>query len=95
MSLDWWMILPAAYGVLSLITFVLYGWDKRASIRNNWRVRERTLHIWALCGGWPGAWLAQRWLRHKTQKVAFRRVFWLTVVGNLAILVAAWMLFRG
>lgn len=95
MSLEWWTLLPTAYGLLSLIAFLLYGWDKRAAMRGNWRIRERTLHLWALAGGWPGAWLAQRWLRHKSQKVMFRRVFWLTVVGNLAALIAAGALFRG
>ncbi|WP_417618279.1 DUF1294 domain-containing protein [Oceanisphaera sp.] len=95
MPLDWWTVLPAAYGLLSLITFLLYGWDKRAAMLGNWRIRERTLHLWALAGGWPGAWLAQRWLRHKSQKASFRRVFWLTVVGHIAALLALWIYSRG
>ena len=43
----------------------------------------------ALLGGWPGAWLAQRCFRHKTVKPAFRRIFWLTVVGNLGLILGA------
>lgn len=95
MPLAWWTVLPAVYVLLSLITFLLYGWDKRAAIRGNWRIRERTLHLWALTGGWPGAWLAQRWLRHKSQQRSFRLLFWLTVVCNLMVLIAAWPYFRG
>ncbi|MFP2768883.1 DUF1294 domain-containing protein [Oceanisphaera sp. KMM 10153] len=88
--------LPGFYGVLSLITFGVYWWDKRAAIKGNWRIRERTLHWLALFGGWPGAWLAQLWFRHKFQKLSFRRVFRLTVAGNLAMLAAiVWLLFRG
>jgi cold shock CspA family protein len=35
-------------------------------------------------GGWPGALLAQQFLRHKTAKASFLRGFWITVVLNVA-----------
>jgi len=38
----------------------------------------------ALAGGWPGALLAQQLLRHKSTKVEFRKVFWGTVIINVA-----------
>ena len=41
----------------------------------------------ALAGGWPGALLAQQWLRHKSAKREFRAVFWATLVLNVAGLV--------
>lgn len=40
---------------LSIITFVIYAWDKSRAKRNAWRVKESTLHMVALVGGWPGA----------------------------------------
>ncbi|MNG38217.1 hypothetical protein D3C84_1258340 [compost metagenome] len=50
---------------------------------------ERTLHLLALLGGWPGALLAQRRLRHKTAKPRFLLVFWLTTLGHVAIVAAS------
>jgi uncharacterized membrane protein YsdA (DUF1294 family) len=32
-----------------------------------------------LAGGWPGAFLAQRRLRHKCSKVSYQITFWLIV----------------
>jgi uncharacterized membrane protein YsdA (DUF1294 family) len=75
--------IAAAYAGLSLITFVVYAIDKSAARRKGPRTPERTLHLLSLAGGWPGALLAQRWLRHKSAKASFRRVFWVTVVVNV------------
>lgn len=79
-----------AYMVLSLITFGIYARDKALARAGLWRIPERTLHGLSLAGGWPGALLAQRWLRHKSVKRPFRIVYWITVVLNLATFVLAW-----
>jgi uncharacterized membrane protein YsdA (DUF1294 family) len=78
---------PVLYVAASAAAFVVYGWDKRAARRGGRRVSERTLHLLALAGGWPGAAAAQSLLRHKSRKVPFRRVFWVTVAANLMLLV--------
>ena len=77
--------------VMSVAAFVLYRADKSAAIRGAWRVRESTLHLVSLLGGWPGALLAQRVYRHKTRKPQFRLIFWLTVGPNCAAM-AWWMI---
>jgi len=77
------------YLVMSGITFTLYALDKAAARKGQWRTAERTLHLFALVGGWPGAVMAQQWLRHKSLKRPFRQLFWLTVVLNLLLAVAA------
>lgn len=59
--------------VASCVTFLAYVFDKAAAMRGRWRTHENTLHLLSLAGGWPGAMLAQRWARHKTQKRAFNR----------------------
>ena len=72
---------------LGLVTFVIYATDKSAARSGGWRTRERTLHIFSLIGGWPGAAIAQSYLRHKSKKVKFRAVYWVTVIVNCGILV--------
>lgn len=52
-----------------------------------WRTREGTLHLLAMVGGWPGAMLAQRRLRHKTRKGTFQEKFIATVIVNVLLLI--------
>lgn len=63
--------------VMSGVTFLAYGWDKRQAREQQWRMPEARLHFMELIGGWPGAFLAQRRLRHKSSKVSYQFVFWL------------------
>ncbi|NOH33997.1 DUF1294 domain-containing protein [Vibrio chagasii] len=79
--------LLAWYLVIGVVTFFVYAKDKRAAIHGNWRVPEKTLHIFSVAGGWLGALIAQDKLRHKTQKQPFRAIYWLTVVINVAAFV--------
>ncbi|WP_051534408.1 DUF1294 domain-containing protein [Deefgea rivuli] len=72
--------------VLSVASYVLYAFDKTQAQKNAWRVPEVALHALAVLGGWPGALLAQRRLRHKTQKSTFRFVFIACAVLNVASL---------
>ena len=70
---------------LSLLAFVFYGFDKRRARKDGRRVPEKTLHLIAVSGGWPGALIGQRVFRHKTQKLSYRIVFWLCVMLHLAV----------
>ena len=83
----------AAVFVLSIVSFALYGWDKRQAKVKGWRVAEKNLHLLSLLGGWPGAIVGQKYFRHKTQKQSFRSVFWLTVV--LHFCAVGYMLYKG
>ena len=59
--------------VMTVITFLVFGWDK-LSARAKWRrIPEGTLLTLAMIGGSPGAWGAQRLFRHKTTKQPFAR----------------------
>jgi len=70
----------------SAVTYLAYAKDKSAARKDQWRVPEKTLHLLSLFFGWPGAMLAQERFRHKTKKISFRMVFWLTVFLNIAFL---------
>ncbi len=76
------LLIPALYSTMSLLTFLIYAWDKSAARKGNSRIAEVTLHWLSLLCGWPGAIIAQQLLRHKTVKADFRGLFWITVVMN-------------
>jgi len=80
--------IPSFYTVVSVMTAVFYALDKRAARQGAWRISESTLHVLSLLGGWPGAFLAQALLRHKSTKLSFRLGFWMTVVANVLLFVA-------
>ena len=77
-----------AYMALSLLTLLVYAFDKSAAVSGRWRMSEKALHLFSVAGGWPGALLAQQLLRHKTSKQSFISIFWLTVVINIGAFVA-------
>src|SRR6185369_815210 len=79
------------YLVASAVSFLLYKHDKSAAEKGRWRTKENTLHVFSLIGGWPGAFVAQKLLRHKSSKESFRNLFWATVVINCVGL--SWVFF--
>ena len=77
---------------INLVTFAVYGADKRRARRGAWRVPEKTLFLLPLLGGSRGALLGMRVFRHKTKH-------WYFVWGVPAILLAqaalaVWLLYR-
>lgn len=74
------------YLVGSVVAFTAYALDKSAARNDGWRTSETTLHVFSLVGGWPGALVAQRVLRHKSKKQSFQMAFWVTVVLNCSAL---------
>lgn len=77
------------YLAVSLITFLVYAFDKTAARDGAWRTKESTLHLLSILGGWPGALIAQQRLRHKSKKERFRIAYWMTVMMNLVLF--AWL----
>jgi uncharacterized membrane protein YsdA (DUF1294 family)/cold shock CspA family protein len=83
-----------AYPLASLIGFLMYARDKYSAIRGTWRVPESTLHLVEALGGWPGAYVAQQMMRHKTIKTSYQVTFWLIVTLHVAFW-AAWLFDAG
>jgi uncharacterized membrane protein YsdA (DUF1294 family)/cold shock CspA family protein len=80
------VVLPFIYVLVSGITFIVYGFDKSAAMNSRRRTPESTLHLLSVLGGWPGALVAQQMFRHKSRKLEFQIVFWLTVLLNCGVL---------
>jgi len=78
-----WLVPPVYVGV-SLLTFIVYAFDKSAAMNRRWRTTEQTLHLLSLLGGWPGALIAQRMFQHKSKKPGFQVVFWMIVAMHCA-----------
>ncbi|UGQ48293.1 DUF1294 domain-containing protein [Massilia endophytica] len=81
-------LLAGVYGLASVICFFAYAIDKSAARKGRRRTPERTLLLIGLACGWPGGFLAQQWLRHKSSKPSFLIKFWLTAACNIALLAA-------
>lgn len=76
-----WPVL--AYLVVGTVAYVLNAVDKARAGRGGQRVPEATLHAVELLGGWPGAFLAQRYYRHKTSKTSYQVVFWIIAAAHV------------
>lgn len=81
-------VILAVYAAMSIAAFAAFAVDKRAARLGRRRIPERTLHFLELLGGWPGALLAMRLVRHKRRKGSY--------VAALALIIAlhaaAWAL---
>ena len=67
------IVITALFLVLmNLVTFWVYGADKRRARRGQWRVPERTLFLLPLLGGSIGALAGMRVFHHKTRHWYFR-----------------------
>ncbi len=75
------------YPVASALIFSVYASDKSAAKNGTWRRAEKKRYLLAFIGGWPGALVAQKVLRHKSSKAGIRAVFWGTVVLNLIVFI--------
>ncbi|MCX5662875.1 MAG: DUF1294 domain-containing protein [Planctomycetota bacterium] len=69
------LLVLGLYAFMSVVTFLLYGVDKRRASLGQRRIPERTLHVFELLGGVPGALVGQRVFRHKNRKWSFMAVF--------------------
>lgn len=77
---------------INLVTFAVYGIDKRRARRGAWCVPEKTLFLLPLLGGSIGALLGMRVFRHKTKHWYF--VWGVPAILLAQIALAAWLLYR-
>ena len=76
----------AAFVINSLLIVLFYWLDKHLAQDQCWRIPEKSLHIWELCCGWPGALYAQYAFKHKRKKTAFMVTFYCCIALNVTAL---------
>ena len=87
--MDFWQILVIIFGILSVITFFMYGVDKFKAQRGKWRISEKALLISSFIGGAVGGFLAMQLFRHKTKHWYFNVVNILGLMWQIGLI--AWL----
>jgi len=77
---------------INIITFTIYAWDKHSARANKWRIPEKTLHAFAFIGGTPAAFIARKYLRHKTIKGTFIRNLWIVIFLQILVIASLFIL---
>ena len=85
------LIFLIVYGVLNIVAFLAYVWDKHKAKTDKWRTKESTLIALAFFGP-IGATIGMLLVRHKTQKLKFKLVYLFLVIH---IAVIAYLVYAG
>ena len=72
--------------VINIVTFLIYGIDKRKAKQGSWRISEATLLILAVIGGSIGALLGMKVWRHKTMHKKFKYGLPLILLAQTALI---------
>ena len=79
-------IVFALFIAVNIITFFVYGADKRKAKKGKWRISEKTLLLMGFFGGSVGQLAAMKTFHHKTHKWYFWAVGVLSLILHIAIL---------
>ena len=82
------LIFAVIFVIWNIITFSLYGLDKRKAKTNKMRISEATLITCAFLMGGIGALLGMSVFRHKTKHIKFKLLVPLAVIINIGIIIA-------
>jgi len=85
--MDFYQILIIIFGVLSLVTFFMYGIDKFKAQKGKWRISEKALLLSSFIGGAVGGFLAMQLFRHKTKHWYFNVVNIIGLVWQIGLVV--------
>lgn len=84
-----WMILLVWYIAINIWSFSAMAYDKSKSKQNTdgkGRVKENSLLIYSLIGGFIGCLIGMYKLRHKTKHASFKITFWGSMVLHLILI---------
>lgn len=80
-------VILSCFLAVNLITFVVYGIDKRRAMQNKWRISESTLIWLAVIGGSIGAMIGTKLWHHKTRHRKFKYGIPAIIVAQIAVAV--------
>ena len=73
--------------IWNVIVFFIYGYDKRKSIKNQFRVSENKLLTYAFLMGGIGAMAGMEFFHHKTKKWKFRVLVPIAIIVNIVFFI--------
>lgn len=84
------LFFAAWFGLGSVVTFLVFGFDKWRAGRAGDRVSEWTLVLLGALGGWVGGLIGMKVFRHKTIKGTFQLKYALALGPFIADIWAWW-----
>jgi uncharacterized membrane protein YsdA (DUF1294 family) len=73
--------------IVSLITFIEFGKDKKKAIKGLERTKEKTLLFLSAFGGSFGAFFGRNIFHHKTDKKYFSLVIYSSIILNIVLII--------
>lgn len=80
------IVLKIYFILISVFTFLCFGYDKELAIKNRKRIPERTLFLLVLFGGTIGGLGAMQVFRHKINKTSFVLIIYGILMLQLTLL---------
>ena len=78
--------------VINIITFAVFGIDKKKAIDGKFRIKELTLFVLSLLGGSLGGLIDMHTFHHKTRKWYFKFGIPLILIAWVALI--AWLVYK-
>lgn len=78
--------------IINIITFAVFGIDKKKAIDGKFRVSELTLFVLSLLGGSLGGLIAMHTFHHKTRKWYFKFGIPLILIAWIALI--SWLVYK-
>lgn len=78
--------------IINIITFAVFGIDKKKAIDGKFRIKELTLLVLSLLGGSLGGLIAMHTFHHKTRKWYFKFGIPLILIAWVAMI--AWLIYK-
>ncbi len=79
------ILICAGFLIVNFVSGVIIWVDKQRALKDELRVKEETLLVWALLGGWPGGIWSMKSFRHKISKQPFIVKYLFAATLNLGV----------